>query len=351
MATPLPRAPISGQRPPDAHPRIALVLGAGGATGAAFHAGTLLALEQDLGWDPRAADVIVGSSAGSIVGSLLRAGLSTDDLAAWGSSVAAGVHGARSRRLLDEIESARMRLALPRLRDLVPTRGLVGRLRHPSQVRLHTAALSLLPFGAIDAAAGLERIGELIDGWPSDPLWIAAVRTGDGRRVVFGRDGLDAPLGRAVAASCAVPGLFRPVEIEGARYIDGGAHSPTNADVLVDAPVDAAIILSPMSGRRAATRGRHDRVLRSLFSRRLDRERAQLESAGIEVHVFEPDESTLEVSGLNALARRRTGDVARAAFFAAGDRLRHETALGELLRAHQPTSVPTGTPALEAQRA
>ena len=66
---------------------IGLVLGAGGTTGAAFHAGTLLALQQDLGWDPNTADVIVGSSAGSIVGGLLRAGLTTDDLSAWGTSV------------------------------------------------------------------------------------------------------------------------------------------------------------------------------------------------------------------------------------------------------------------------
>ena len=67
--------------------RVGLVLGAGGAAGAAYHAGALLALQVDTGWDPRTADVIVGTSIGSIVASLLRAGLSTDDLAAWGSGV------------------------------------------------------------------------------------------------------------------------------------------------------------------------------------------------------------------------------------------------------------------------
>src|SRR4051794_21330801 len=65
---------------------VGLVLGAGGATGAAFHAGTLLALQHDLGWTPDSAEIIVGSSAGSIVGGLLRAGLTTDDLSAWGTS-------------------------------------------------------------------------------------------------------------------------------------------------------------------------------------------------------------------------------------------------------------------------
>jgi NTE family protein len=62
--------------------RIGLVLGAGGATGHAFHIGVLSALEEATGWDPRTADVIVGTSAGAIIGALLRGGLSPRDLAA-----------------------------------------------------------------------------------------------------------------------------------------------------------------------------------------------------------------------------------------------------------------------------
>ena len=55
--------------------RVALVLGAGGATGHAFHAGVLSALAERTGWDPRTADLIVGTSAGSGVGAILRVGL------------------------------------------------------------------------------------------------------------------------------------------------------------------------------------------------------------------------------------------------------------------------------------
>src|SRR5260221_11263431 len=62
--------------------RIGLVLGAGGATGHAFHIGALAALEEATGWDARNADIIVGTSAGSIIGALLRAGLAPADLAA-----------------------------------------------------------------------------------------------------------------------------------------------------------------------------------------------------------------------------------------------------------------------------
>ena len=62
---------------------VGLVLGAGGIAGQAFHAGVLAALEADLGWDPRRADVIVGTSAGSITATLLRGGVPASDLAAW----------------------------------------------------------------------------------------------------------------------------------------------------------------------------------------------------------------------------------------------------------------------------
>src|SRR5205085_3550651 len=77
-----PRADTVPQPSRAATPRIGLVLGAGGAVGHAFHSGVLAALSDVTGWDARDADVIVGTSAGSVVGALLRAGLSGTDLAA-----------------------------------------------------------------------------------------------------------------------------------------------------------------------------------------------------------------------------------------------------------------------------
>src|SRR5262245_65430515 len=61
--------------------RVGLVLGAGGAVGHAFHAGVLAALEHERNWKPDSADVIVGTSAGSVVAALIRAGCSAADLA------------------------------------------------------------------------------------------------------------------------------------------------------------------------------------------------------------------------------------------------------------------------------
>src|SRR5690606_36784246 len=62
--------------------RVGLVLGAGGFVGQAYHAGVLAALEAELGWDPRQASIVVGSSAGSLTGAALRLGVPASDLAA-----------------------------------------------------------------------------------------------------------------------------------------------------------------------------------------------------------------------------------------------------------------------------
>src|SRR5687768_10821746 len=139
----------------DRQPRVGLVLGAGGATGAAFHAGTLLALEHDIGWDPRTADVIVGSSAGSIVGALLRAGLTTDDLSAWGVSADARPDGRASRRVLDRLDQTPYRIAPP-LRVPLPSGTLLKSALRPSGFRPHTALMSMLPHGWIDAGTTLQ---------------------------------------------------------------------------------------------------------------------------------------------------------------------------------------------------
>ena len=306
---------------------VGLVLGAGGATGAAFHAGTLLALQHDLGWDPNTADVIVGSSAGSIIGGLLRAGLSTDDLAAWGASVEALAAGRVSRAILEDMRSVRHRVVptVPRLH--VPWRTLL----HPAHLRTHTAALAVLPHGWIDGAASLERIAHLLDHWPDNQLWVTAVRASDARRVVFGRDDFTATPAQAIAASCAIPGLFKPANIHGHAYIDGGAYSPTNADLLVEAGIDTALVLSPMSGHPEALGRRPSHRLRAMFGRRLRAECRVLVRAGVDVHIIEPDAPTLATMGINALDNKRTPRVVRESFLAAGSDIAKHAALRERL--------------------
>ena len=91
-------------RPIATPPRVGLVLGAGGVVGQAYQAGVLVALAHDLGWDPRDAAVIVGTSAGSVTGTLLRLGVPADDLAAW--AVEAPL-SAETHRLHEALEDER----------------------------------------------------------------------------------------------------------------------------------------------------------------------------------------------------------------------------------------------------
>lgn len=300
--------------------RVGLVLGAGGNVGQAYHAGVLAALEHDLGWDPRSADVVVGTSAGSITGTLLRLGVPASDLAAWAVEAPLSVEGTV---VLDRM---RGRPELPpfSLRHLArpwrpPSPSLVARaLRRPWAFRPEVAAMTLLPSGPVDllrhADAAVAAIGET---WP-ERLWICAARCSDGGRVVFGRPGSPpATLPRAIAASCGIPGWFSHVRIGGVDYFDGGVHSPTNADVLRGERLDLVVVVSPMScaGGRARTL---DVAWRRSSHRRLRREVARLRAAGTEVVAFEPGRHALTAMGVNAMATDRSDRTVQAAFLEAG---------------------------------
>jgi len=176
--------------------------------------------------------------------------------------------------------------------------------------------LDALPNGFVDASAGLARMASLSDGWPTEALWINAVRQRDLRRVVFGRD-IVPDLGQAVAASCAIPALFTPVRIGGEPYVDGGVHSPTNAALLRGCGLDLAVIISPMSGPAgsplnvyAASRRHAARLLR--------REVRALEAAGVRTVVFTPGPDEQEVMGDDMLSRHRLDEVIQQSFLAAG---------------------------------
>lgn len=258
--------------------RIGLVLGAGGVTGEAFHRGVLWALQEAAGFDARNAEVIVGTSAGSLVGASLRCS---------GMAPALGVAP------LAEARAAR----------LPDPRPLLAALRRPWNARAGVLATALLPAGSrsLDAIVdGLRR--RCGDGWPERDLYVCAVRRRDGRRVVFGMPG--APtigVASAVAASCAIPGYFRPLVHEGETYVDGGVHSPTNADVLAGRGLDLVVVSSPMSVERHALRAKLDLSARLLWHRYVASERRALERSGTPVLAIEPGGDALRALGVNAM--------------------------------------------------
>ena len=155
--------------------------------------------------------------------------------------------------------------------------------------------------------------------WPDRPLWIAAVRRRDGRRVVFGKDGPRVALVDALAASCAVPGYFAPVRIHGHEYLDGGAHSSTNADVLAPEGLDLVVVIAPLAAAGTTPRS-GDGVVHRIAARRLRQEIAALERTGTHVLVFEPGPDTVDTIG-HDLMRSDVHDVVQASFLEAGARI------------------------------
>lgn len=306
--------------------RVGLVLGAGGFVGQAFHAGVLAALEVEVGWDARTAEIIVGSSAGSLTGASLRLGVPARDLAADARGEQVSPEGEFLVSFADEapdLPPFEPKTLLKGWR-LPPARLLARTSRRPWAFRPLAAASTLVPAGSVDLTASADTLApHLGDTWP-DGLWICAARRDDGARVVFGRPGSPTPpLGRAVAASCAIPGYFAPVEIDGIAYLDGGVHSPTNADVLRDEGLDLVIVVSSMSAAHGRSRT-PTAAFRYAAHRRLEREVKRLRGSGTEVVRFEPGRATIEALGLNAMADDRSPEIVTAAQAGATEFLRTE---------------------------
>lgn len=307
-------------------PRIGLVLGAGGAVGHAFHAGVLAAVADTTGWDPRDAEVIVGTSAGSLVGALLRAGASAPDLAARATGAPLSSEG---RRLVARAEAAREHLpAIPSrpARRRVPAMSAPGALARaalqPWSARPGALAAAFLPEGSVPTELVSAALRPLFAGWPDAPLWINAVQLDTGRRVTFGRDpGHATTVADAVAASCAIPGFFAPVLIDGVRYVDGGAHSLTNADLVAGLELDLVVVSSPMSVAAAGLRFAPDQPARRLARFALGREVARVRRNGTPVLTFQPTVADLAVMGLNAMDEARRAPVTRTAYTSALERI------------------------------
>ncbi|RDI51536.1 patatin-like phospholipase family protein [Nocardia mexicana] len=291
----------NGNRPQ----RRGLAIGCGGTLGAAWIIAALAAVRDALDWDPRSADVLVGTSAGAELVTMLGSGIGVDDLVAMqdGSTT----NPVLARHLRDE--PGRFP-PLPR-----PSLGAVRMaLRgNRSEQGLLTSGSGLLPVGGGDAG-WLERLAtELNPGrsWVSHPAtWLVAMDYSTGERVAFGSPGAPhASIGAALRASWAVPGWFPPVSIGGRRYIDGGAASTASVDLLVPRELDELVVLAPMAstGRIPATGPGHmlERQMRNRMSAKLDAEIAAVRAAGTKVLRVDATAADLAVMGPNFMDGRR----------------------------------------------
>lgn len=292
-----------------------VVLGAGGATGLAFEAGVLLALTTDHHFDPATVPAYIGTSAGSLAASMLVSGCSSIELAALATGTDAHIGemaGAAGIRFDAPT------IPTPKWTNLVrvPTPALLWRGAHLlARGRLAAALVHALPDGRFDLRDVLAPMGPL--HWPDERtrLRICATDADSGRRVVFDADdGIE--LVDAVAASCAVPAVMRPIRHGGARYVDGGVVTPTSADLALGAgrPADV-VVLSPMSGSSARTLlGRT-----SALSSRVRLE-AELRRVGRHQRVFvvEPDARLSAAVVDDALDADRVAEIVGSSYLAAG---------------------------------
>jgi NTE family protein len=299
--------------------RVGLVLGAGGVVGASWLIGSLQALAGETGWDPREAEYIVGTSAGSVIGALTAGGLDPDAMAASvrGDPVAELEEIQQLAESADRSGGTEYRLA----RGLPPVgpgswRMAMSTLRHPLSHPAATVLSGWLPRGFISNDP-VRRLVErfVLDDWPEHPnYWAVACDYGSGRRVAFGRE--DAPparVGDAVAASCAIPAFYRPVRIAGRSYVDGGVCSPSNLDLLCGCGLDLVICLNPISSRaQPAGNGPAERVaaaVRAASGRRLGHEARKLRTEGTSVLLMQPTREDIAVMGVNLMSRKRRVEV------------------------------------------
>jgi len=253
----------------------ALVLGGGGVAGVAWMTGIIFALNKhDI--DLREADLMVGTSAGSAVAAQLNSGLSSQEL---------------FRRQVDSSLQTRELAPNPKLLESLQKFFLTGvpftQDRAELTKRIGKWALQVTTVSEQERRSVIaQRLPK--HSWPDVPLLIVAVEIESGATKVFDRySGTD--LVDAVCASCAVPGIWPPVTINGKRYMDGGVRSADNADLAHG--YSRVLIFSPLGSS-------HPEMWGGLLKKQIE----TLKKAGGKVLAIEPDKSSRSAIGTNPLS-------------------------------------------------
>jgi NTE family protein len=298
---------------------LVLVLGGGGAVGAAYHCGALRALEEVGGIKPTDADLLIGTSSGAIIAAELALGRTLDDFAAELHTDEEPTDNRLAPAWRSRADLARRAVGS----SYLLARTTLGRgWPVPEPPRWMQRALPGALYAVGEGDWGPTRYPT---EWPTQRLWlVAADLDGGGRRIVLDRDassGLDAPLGTAVMASCAVPGMLPPVRVGGRRLVDGGLRSSTNLDLARHVDADLVVVLAPMAYEPDGGPGRLQALGRRRFNTRLVREAEAVRRKGARVVVLRPGADEHPHHSSNVLTRRNSQAVMAAAYEATAARL------------------------------
>ena len=290
-------------QPTTRDPRVGLVLGAGGVLGGAWLTGALHALTEETGWDPGSADHILGTSAGSVIGALVAAGVPPWFMVAHSAGESFdGLNGPDGRPASEADRAAGGNFKFE-MRNIpwAPARCAWRSRRCPTRCGTRRPALAgWLPAGMVSTESIKDTVKRAVAGrWVEhQAFWAVACDYRTGKRVPFGRvDAPTAEIADAVAASCAIPGFFRPVHIRGRPYVDGGVCSASSVDLLAGHGLDLIICLTPLSARHRVG-GLHpfDRLgdaSRAANGRRLGHEIKKVRRYGTDVLTIQPSAADL----------------------------------------------------------
>lgn len=265
----------------------ALVLGGGGPVGIAWEVGVAAGLEAE-GVDVTKADFIVGTSAGSVVGSQLAGGQSPTKLAAAHTDYARLV-----KANPQQVGPPPNLMPLMQYIMRFPADGPPGLDLRKEIGAFALSAQTLPEEHFINQLSGLVKGDE----WPIN-FACTAVDTESGEFQLWTAKE-KVQLQRGVTSSCAVPGIYPPITINGRRWMDGGMRSGTNLDVV---PGFKRVLCMAVVPAMAV----------STYLPKIEREAQAIRDAGGKVEVIRPDEGSLAVFGQNLMDGSRREEIVEA---------------------------------------
>jgi len=321
------RSRVSTARRRDGGPKkVALVCAGGGVTGAVYEIGCLRALDEILGRSILDLDLYVGISGGAVVASLVAAGVSPREMYDEVTSRVRnplGVTGAPLFRL-GGLDFLRRSVRAPKvLADALVT-AFTGEGRNLSDMAW--AVFEMLPPGLMDTSGIREFVRRLLvsrvhrDSFRDLPrqLYVVAVDIDSAEAVAFGSRGFDrVPVSRAVEASAALPGLYRPVRIDGRDYVDGGVRKTAHINLAIQSGADLVICVNPivpfLNDTKAGPLHGHlsnhgvtwilDQTMRIMLKARMELglERYRREYPHVDIVVIEPTRDDVRMFGYNIM--------------------------------------------------
>lgn len=236
--------------------KTALVLAGGGLTGAVYEIGALRAIDDLLvGLSVNDFDIFVGTSAGALVNSFLANGVTPEEMLRTLEGSNQDINPIKRQQIfrLNRRDYLRWGGSLPK-KVLSTWSQYLWQINKMSFIDLIWSLSGTLPSGIYDSLGLDDYVHKTLSQMSlcndfdklERELFIIATELDSGDRAVFGRDYLESPISLAVAASSAVPIIYKPVKINGKEYIDGGMRGAASIDLAIERGAKLVVCINPL---------------------------------------------------------------------------------------------------------